>query len=206
MSASSSLATLGRYLSGEFENQAQAQADPTWYIRLRVWQRPTHLFASDSLTLFLEQANVVSQQPPYRQRVLRLQQTGAMLQGQYYALKQPLAFQYGGEQPERLAALTPDDLILLPTCTLEVTAEPAAANPVWFKAVPPADRLCCFDYQGQKKYVQLGFEVGTRQTAANQVELHIYDKGIEPETGRALWGALMGPFRLVKQAAYGIPS
>ncbi|MEO0456588.1 MAG: chromophore lyase CpcT/CpeT [Cyanobacteria bacterium P01_A01_bin.114] len=198
-----SLTVLGNYLAGEFENQAQAAAEPAWYVRLRVWQRPTHLFASDSLTLFLEQANVITQQAPYRQRILRLQETAAGLRGQYYALKHPLDFQGGGQTPAKLNALTPDDLQHLPDCWVTIQAHSIAAGLFWFKAVPPADTLCSFEYQGQKKYVQLGFEVGPTSASADaSIELLTHDKGIDPDTKRGLWGALMGPFRLIKQADY----
>ncbi|MEM9163997.1 MAG: chromophore lyase CpcT/CpeT [Cyanobacteria bacterium P01_F01_bin.4] len=196
-----SLTTLGNYLAGEFENQAQAAAAPTWYVRLRVWQRPTRLFASDSLTLFLEQANAIAQQAPYRQRILRLQQRAEGLRGQYYALKEPLAFQGGGQTPAKLQTLTPDDLDYLPDCWVTIQPQPMAGGQYHFKATPPADTLCSFEYQGQKKYVQLGFDVGPTDTGA-QIELLVYDKGLDPATKRGLWGALMGPFRLIKQADY----
>ena len=37
------LITFGRYLAGEFENQRQAQAEPVWYVHLRLWLRPLPL-------------------------------------------------------------------------------------------------------------------------------------------------------------------
>jgi hypothetical protein len=43
----------------------------------------------------------------------------------------------------------------------------------------------------------LGFET----TAA---EFHSYDKGIDPETGKATWGAIMGPYRYTKRNQYSI--
>ncbi|MEM9904692.1 MAG: chromophore lyase CpcT/CpeT [Cyanobacteria bacterium P01_D01_bin.44] len=196
-----SLTTLGNYLAGEFENKAQAVADPAWYVHLHVWQRPTRLFASDSLTLFLEQANMMAQQAPYRQRILRLQQTAEGLRGQYYALKQPLAFQGGGQTPAKLQTLTSDDLDYLPHCWVNIQPKPMADGQCRFKATPPANTLCSFEYQGQTKYVQLGFAVGPADTGAH-IELLTYDKGIDPDTQRGLWGALMGPFRLIKQADY----
>jgi hypothetical protein len=42
------LITFGRYLAGEFENQRQAQAEPVWYVHLRLWLRPLPLFREDS--------------------------------------------------------------------------------------------------------------------------------------------------------------
>ncbi|MEL7332227.1 MAG: chromophore lyase CpcT/CpeT, partial [Cyanobacteria bacterium J06560_2] len=89
------LDVLATYLAGEFENQAQAAAEPAWYVHLRLWNRPVpSLSSSNVYTFLLEQANVISRQPPYRQRILQLQNgdEAGQLQGQYFALKDPLQF------------------------------------------------------------------------------------------------------------------
>ncbi len=54
------LITFGRYLAGEFENQRQAQAEPVWYVHLRLWLRPLPLFREDSIALFAEQASIIT--------------------------------------------------------------------------------------------------------------------------------------------------
>jgi hypothetical protein len=211
MSDLSPLEHLSNYLAGEFENRQQALDEPIWYVHLRVWQRPTPLFAEDSCTLFLEQASLAAQQPPYRQRILRLFEQGSQLWGQYYALREPQAWQGGGLQPELLRSLTPDDLQLLPTCNVSIEATPTADG-YRFQATPSPNTLCSFEYQGQTRYVQLGFEVAplapnspganAQRPMAVQTELLTYDKGIDPATGQGLWGALMGPFRLIKQTDF----
>ena len=201
----SPLKTLATYLAGEFENKAQAAADPSWFVHLRLWQRPIlKLSSSDVFTLFLEQASPVSGKPPYRQRVLQLTEQSGQLQGQYFALKDPLQCRGAGTKPEQLQDITRDDLISLPNSIAFIQYQPVQYQSVGsadyrFQAALPAGKYCSFEYGGEKKYVYLGFDV---EKKGNVVELKTYDKGINPDTGQGLWGALMGPFILVKQDAY----
>lgn len=45
------LKTLADYMSGEFDNQQQAAADPAWYVHLKLWQVIVPLFTEDSITI-----------------------------------------------------------------------------------------------------------------------------------------------------------
>ena len=196
MTLSPDLLLLARYIAGEFDNQPQAAAEPVWYVHLRLWQRPVALFTDDSVTLFAEQANALILDQPYRQRLLRLQQSTAddrALQVQYYGFKNPVAFKGAGRNPELLKQLTIDQVEQLPGCVLHVTQP----QPAKFAAFPPPDACCYFEYQGEQRQVSLGFEAGPD-------EFKSYDKGVEPGTDRALWGAIMGPYQFSKQQSYAL--
>lgn len=198
MSISPNLVTLGQYLAGEFDNREQAIAEPVWFVHLRLWQRPVELFTEDSITLFAEQANIVNLDRPYRQRILRLmphpeQETGLYVQ--YYMLKNPTACVGAGQNPELLKTLTPEELELLPGCILSVTQNTLAANSYQFTATQPSNTRCTFTYLGNTVQVALGFTVTDSQ-------LHTYDKGVDPETGKANWGAITGPYRYTKREQY----
>ncbi|MEO0539902.1 MAG: chromophore lyase CpcT/CpeT [Cyanobacteria bacterium P01_A01_bin.105] len=201
------LKRLSELMAGEFHNLAQARAEPIWYVPLTVWQRPVALFA-DSVTLFLEQANLTAGQAPYRQRILRLMVLpSGGLRGQYYALDQPSAYQGGGQTPEQLRSLQPESLEKLPHCWVDIqpdvtpkalpeaSLEPPIASA--FTARPQT--RCHFTYQTQAICVELGFDI---QQTGEAVTLLSHEKGINSQTGQATWGALMGPFRLVKQRAF----
>lgn len=188
------LIALATYLAGEFDNQAQASAEPVWYVHLRLWQRPVPIFLEDSLTLFIEQASVVNLDKPYRQRIARLRakpSAPSELQVEYYMFKDPNAFRGAGSNPELLRQIKASDIELLPGCTLDVSQQLLTPSTYKFSAVLPASSRCCFTYQGEIRQVFLGFE-------ATPAELLSYDKGIEPATGKALWGAVLGPFRFAK--------
>lgn len=189
---------LGQYLAGEFDNREQALADPTWFVHLRVWYRPARLFVADSLTFFLEQVSVAASQPPYRQRVLRLQQHNGTLIGQFYGLQDPGKFRGSAANPTQLATLSEADLVELPTCRLAITQEPLAHGQSAFRGMLPPNTLCSFEYGGKTGYVSLGFAIAPAADKADTLALQVYDKGVDPVTGKGLWGALMGPFYLCK--------
>ena len=51
--------------------------------------------------------------------------------------------------------------------------------------------------RGNTQQVSLGFE-------ATQEEFLSYDKGIDPTTGKAKWGAILGPYRFRKRQDFGV--
>jgi hypothetical protein len=196
MTLSPELLALARYLAGEFSNQAQALAEPVWYVHLRLWQRPVPapLFPEDSIALFAEQANALNLDQPYRQRILRLQpipDQPSGLQVEYYALKEPAAWRGAGRNRALLGQLTPAQIEFLPGCTLSVTAQPLTPDSSHFSAFLPPCARCSFTYQGEIRQVSLGFE-------ATPAQFLSYDKGIDPATGNGLWGAVKGPFQFTK--------
>ena len=211
--ANSPLSTLAAYLAGEFENQAQAVAEPAWYVHLKLWQRPIPALSNASTyTLFLEQASVGALKPPYRQRILQLSQKADQLRGQYFALSAPAKFVGAGADPSLLAGFSEADLVSLPNSEAHIQYQPLPMGGYQFQAALPEGQLCSFEYDGQRRYVYLGFDIVLKtapekkspegNASGNTIELLTYDKGIDPDTGRGLWGALMGPFRMVKQKAY----
>ncbi|MEO0684101.1 MAG: CpcT/CpeT family chromophore lyase, partial [Cyanobacteria bacterium J06649_11] len=78
-----------------------------------------------------------------------------------------------------------------PGCVLEVNTETIAQNQYKFTAKPVPDNRCTFNYAGKIVEVSLGFE-------ATQKEFLSYDKGIDSQTGKATWGAILGPYRYTK--------
>jgi hypothetical protein len=188
------LIALGQYLAGEFENRKQAIAEPVWYVHLHLWLRPVPLFREDSLTLFAEQASIVDLDRPYRPRLIRLRQIQdrvPSIEVQHYMFRDLQSIQGAGRNPERLRRIVPDEIVSLPTCHLAVNLEQLPGDRYHFKAFPRTDLPCHFTYQGTTYQVSLGFE-------ATADELKTYDKGIDPQTGQGIWGALMGPYCYTK--------
>ncbi|MBE9059936.1 chromophore lyase CpcT/CpeT [cf. Phormidesmis sp. LEGE 11477] len=204
---SSPLTTLASYLAGEFENQRQAAAEPAWYVHLRLWQRPVPALSSrQRFTFLLEQQNVISGQPPYRQRILQITDAAEadQLKGQYFALKDPLKFKGAGRDAEVLKGISQQDLVTLPNSGVVIRYQVVSSgnqDGYQFQSALKDGELCSFDYGGQTRYVYLGFDVIPQ---GDTILLKTYDKGIDPDTGRGLWGALMGPFEMVKQASFEV--
>lgn len=192
----SSLTTLFDWLCGEFDNRPQALDHPIWFVHLRLWHRPLPMPLWGHLAFFAEQANALFLDQPYRQRIAVLQEreTPENVQVQFWAFREPSRFKGAGAHPEKLADLKPDeDLEALPGCQLLVeTRYNASSGEIdRFIATPPPDARCYFQYNGETRQVVLGFEVSENQFWS-------YDKGVDPTTGQALWGALMGPYEYQK--------
>lgn len=195
-----SLTTLAEWLAGEFNNQAQAQDQPVWFVHLRLWHRPLPFTIDGHVALFCEQANVLNLDKPYRQRVVILkpsvnsqpnsQSNSQQWQAEYRAFKQPDRIVGAGANPDLLRQIRLDDLEILPGCRLTISYQPDR-----FKAEPPPDAKCCFQYNGQTRQVILGFEASPNQFFS-------YDRGVEPETGKLLWGAMMGAYQFQKQRSF----
>lgn len=190
------LPTLAGWLAGEFDNRPQSLDQPAWFVHLRLWHRPLPIRVEGCIALFAEQANALYLQNPYRQRVLVLQENGGSLTGsptvQYWAFRQPDHVRGAGARPELLSNLTMDDLQPLPGCRLRLRPHGDGVA-----AEPDAGDRCCFQYNGETRQVVLGFE-------ASPGRFRSYDKGVDPDTGQALWGALMGPYEFTKQVDYPI--
>jgi hypothetical protein len=186
--SSQTLIKLAQLLAGEFDNQPQALEQPVWFVHLRLWHRPLPLQIEGNLALFAEQANALYLDRPYRQRIVVLKPTSVpqQMQAQYLAFKQPDRFQGAGANASLLNGLSLEDLEPLPGCVLTVTQQAEG-----FKAEPEPDAKCYFQYEGQTRQVILGFEVSPDRFLS-------YDKGVDPETGKALWGALMGAYEFCK--------
>ncbi len=173
-------------MAGEFDNKPQAMEQPAWFVHLRLWYRPLPMRIEGNLALFAEQANALMRDRPYRQRVAVLSESSGSLQVQYLAFKQPEKFLGAGANPSLLEPLGLDDLETLPGCVLMVTEEAGK-----FKATPEPGAKCYFQYDGATRQVVLGFEVSPGRFWS-------YDRGVDPETGQGLWGALMGAYEFQK--------
>lgn len=184
------LSTLAQYIAGEFDNRDQAIDNPAWFVHLRLWQRPVNLFTDDSFTLFAEQANVLKLDQPYRQRLLRLSLIDDTIAVQYYGFKDPLRVKGAGQTPDLFNGISEADIERLPGCILQVIARNDR-----FIATPPPQARCCFSAQGTTIQVSLGFEASVDRFLS-------YDKGLDPETEKPIWGALMGAYEFTKRQQF----
>lgn len=190
MNLSPQLQALGKYLAGEFDNQQQALEQPAWYVRLRLWMRPVHIFTEDSITLYAEQASVVNINKPYRPRILRLRER-ENIEIEYYMFHDITSIAGAGGDRSLLQQITPEKIEFLPDCTLKVRAESTTGGNYRFTTTPVTETPCNYTYQGNNYQVYLGLEA-TPQT------LLTYDKGIDTATGKGIWGALLGAYRFTK--------
>jgi hypothetical protein len=197
MASTQRVKQLGDCLAGVFQNREQAMADPAWFVHIRLWSHPIPLFEADSITFLLEQASASFAQAPYRQRILRLRSLAGELTAEYYALKEPMAFQGATQNSEQLQQLTEDDLQPLSGSRLRVEVQ-LQPQGIRFAARHYPGEHCQFIFNGDVKWVALGFDAIAPQTPHEPAAFWMYDKGLDPKTGQMTWGAIHGPFQLTK--------
>jgi CpeT/CpcT family (DUF1001) len=185
------LVQLGAWLSGVYDNRDQAIESPVWYVHLRAWWRIVPMFASDSVVLFGEQANILQVDRPYRQRLLRLCEREGQLCGAFYSFVEPGAVLGAGGDEAIAARILSAEIVALDTGVLNIQRGGDR-----FSLMPRPGEVCEFRFpeRGVEKVgrVELGLEVRSKGYDS-------YDKGLSLETGQPIWGAMMGPYRFTKR-------
>ncbi|KOR38401.1 MULTISPECIES: chromophore lyase CpcT/CpeT [Planktothricoides] len=196
MTQQNKLTILAQWLVGEFENVNQAKEQPNWFVHIRLWHRLLPIKIDGNLAIFAEQAPILKLDQPYRQRILVLKPSDnpAKFIGQYYGFKDPNKFRGAGTNPHLLNQFLPEDLVNLPGCALTITEQEQK-----FIAQPEPGAKCFFEYDGQIRQVVLGLEV-------SEDSFKSFDRGVDPETGKGLWGALIGPYEYQKIQGFSWPN
>ncbi|MDR9405109.1 MAG: chromophore lyase CpcT/CpeT [Halothece sp. Uz-M2-17] len=179
---------LAQWLAGEFSNESQALSQPAWFVNLKLWHRPLPFLIDGNYALFAEQAPTLKLEQAYRQRILVIQPATATepMKVQYYAFNEHQKWRGAGRNPQILDTLTLEEIKKLPGCVLNVTSREDQ-----FFAQPSANSVCQFYIGGNLCQIELGFAVTTE-------EFRSYDKGIDPETQKPIWGALIAPYQFQK--------
>lgn len=186
MSISNNLLTLTSWMAGEFSNRKQSLEQPAWFVNLIWWQHPIPFAVLDSIALFAEQANALKSDRPYRQRILQFVENEGKIQVKYWGFKDPSLWSGSGKDRDRLNQITINDIEPLAGCLLNVTFFNGK-----YKAEMPKDAKCCFQYLDESRQVILGFEVSAEEFWSG-------DRGVDPETGSAIWGAIMDFYKFKK--------
>ena len=218
-----SLATLANWMSGTFENLEQSRTNPTWFVALRWWCRPLpervnaaiakFAQAPGAIALFAEQAPLPDASRPYRQRLILLCPAIGVQPAyvRYFGFEQPLRWRGAGTQPELLEAIQPDDLQVLVNDRGNLTRSGDR-----FSSRLLNDQPCEIQADQKLIKVKLGFDISqvnrpnlppnlhhsnlnsTQSNQAMQTTWHNLDCGIDPDTDRPIWGAMMGAYELIK--------
>jgi hypothetical protein len=186
MNISSQLLQLTSWMVGEFSNREQSLDQPVWFVNLVWWQRPLPFTLLDSIAIFAEQANALILDRPYRQRILQFVENDSKIQVKYWGFKDPASWCGAGRDHDRLNQITINDIEPLAGCLLDISFANGR-----YQAQMPKDAKCCFQYLEESRQVILGFEVSANEFWSG-------DRGINPETGSAIWGAIMDFYKFKK--------
>jgi hypothetical protein len=185
-SISKELSTLASWMAGEFSNREQSLDQPVWFVNLVWWQRPIPFNVLGNIAIFAEQANALILDLPYRQRILQFVENDGKIQVKYWGFKDPSAWSGAGRDRDRLNQITMNDIEPLAGCLLGVSFTNSR-----YKAEMPKDAKCCFQYLNESRQVVLGFEVSADEFWSG-------DRGVDSETGTAIWGATVDFYKFKK--------
>jgi CpeT/CpcT family (DUF1001) len=186
MNISSQLLQLASLMSGEFSNREQSLDQPVWFVNLVWWQRPIPFKVLGSIAIFAEQANALILDRPYRQRILQFVENDGKIQVKYWGFKDSTAWTGAGRDRDRLNQITINDIEPLSGCLLDVSFANGR-----YKAEMPKDVKCSFQYLNESRQVVLGFEVSAHEFWSG-------DRGVDPDTGSAIWGAIVDFYKFKK--------
>ena len=186
MSHSTDVVKLTRWMAADFSNQPQAIENPPFFAHIQVCMRPLPKGFQSGISLYLEQAYYFQLNKPYRVRVLHFiqQENDVLLEN--YKVKDEEKFVGAARDPQKLLALTPNDLEPMDGCDILVEY---TGNSFVGKVEP--GKKCIVVRNGMNTYLDNEFIV----TADHMTS---YDRGRDPKTDELLWGSIAGPFEFDK--------
>ncbi|BAZ07780.1 chromophore lyase CpcT/CpeT [Calothrix sp. NIES-3974] len=187
MTHSTDIATLARWMSADFSNQEQAFENPPFFAHIRVCIRPLPYDLLSGVGLFLEQAYDFTLNQPYRMRVMKLmvsEQEKIVIE--HFTVKEEQKYYGASRQPERLQALTLEELQPMNGCNMIVEWTGNS-----FKGRVEPGKGCRVNRNGRETYLDNEFEI----SADTFLSL---DRGRDIETDEHAWGSIAGPFHFVR--------
>jgi hypothetical protein len=185
----SNVTVLEKWMTGSFSSAEQHQADPDNYYDIRLQMVSIWPGRTDGPWLYVEQAAATSLDQPYRQRVYRLvaHADGTVHSVIYRFAEDPIRYAGAWREPERLADLTPDDLVILEGCDMVLTRRD--------------DRTFVGGTVGtQCANTWRGASYATSQATVTETALTSWDRGYDAED-RQIWGATKGGYIFEKRSA-----
>jgi hypothetical protein len=187
---STDIATLLRWMAGDFSNQQQAFDNPPLYAHIRVSMRPVPLEQLSGNCLFLEQAYDFMLDRPYRTRVLKFIVVDDRIILENYNLKEAEKFAGGSRNLEILKTVTDADLEKMPGCDMFVDWTGHS-----FRGTIQPGKNCIVVRNNKTTYLDNSFEVDANKLTS-------LDRGFDPETDELVWGSIAGDFLFDRWASF----
>ena len=179
------LEELTHWLTGYFSTDAQAKQD-TSFFDIRLHMVPIWADRTDGKWLYVEQAEAVSLDKPYRQRINHLfLSADGRIHSQVYEMPAPLRFVGAWKDTSLLHRLNPDSLISRTGCVVLMQRDVIGV----YRGSTPAE-TCLSSWRGAS-YTTTEVEVGKSYMLS-------WDRGWNKQ-GEQVWGSRMGGYRFVKQ-------
>jgi hypothetical protein len=180
-----SLKKLAGVMAGEFQNNAQADADKA-YFHIVLRMKPMWKENPDGYWFYVEQAVESSQHQPYRQRVYHLYlQDGSTIVSKVYELKNPQNYVGAWQDEAMLAPLTADSLVDRQGCAIYLHQ---VEKGVYKGSTPGKECLSTLR----------GAVYATSEVTIDKGRLTSWDRGWNQDD-QQIWGADKGPYVFLKR-------
>lgn len=188
--AADDLATLTRWMAGDFSNAKQAAENPTRYAHIHVCFRPLPFEFFQGIGLYSEQVYDYDLWQPYRQGVHRLVDQGEQIYIENYSLKNALFYAGSSRDLNILKTITPEVIERRQHCSMVFKRD----GERFVGGVEPGNR-CRITKQGRETYLVSDVEL-TETTWAS------LDRGMDIQTHEQVWGSEHGPLRFEKRESF----
>ena len=169
-------------MTGSFDSSSQAETDPEYY-NIALHMEPIWT-DQDGHYLYVEQALASTPNEPYRQRVYKLEAKGNKIISRVYELPEPKRFVGAHRDPDRLAVLTPSDLVEREGCAV----------------ILKQDKYGVYRGQTKKKNCKStlrGATYATSRVSINNSFVQSWDRGYN-DADEQVWGAVKGGYLFFK--------
>ncbi|MCG9891187.1 MAG: chromophore lyase CpcT/CpeT [Thermosynechococcaceae cyanobacterium MS004] len=190
MTHSTDLATLVRWMAGDFSNQAQAVENPPFFAHIRVCMRPLPANFLKGTCLFLEQAYDYALNQPYRLRVLEFLTVDDRILLHNHSIANGEKYHGAARDPNLLKTVQASDIITMPGCSMWVNW----TGHSFIGSIEPG-KGCRVNWKGQDTYLDNEFEI-------SEGTLMSLDRGRDPVTEERVWGSIAGPFHFVQRTSF----
>lgn len=179
---SAGLDQLKTYMTGTFNSAAQAARDTTYFdITLHMYPIWTD---REGCWLYVEQAVTARQEKPYRQRIYKLEQTGAQrFVSKVYTIKNEKDYVNAWKTPGAFDRLTLEGIELKSGC--EVVLQPSGRQ---FSGAT-GDKTCPSELRGAS--------YATSRVTVFPDKILSWDQGFDA-AGKQVWGATAGGYEFLK--------
>lgn len=190
MTHSTDLATLVRWMAGDFSNQAQAVENPPFFAHIRVCMRPLPANFLEGTCLFLEQAYDYALNQPYRLRVLEFLTVDDRILLHNHSIANGEKYHGAARDLNLLNTVQASDIITMPGCSMWVNW----TGHSFIGSIEPG-KGCRVNWKGQDTYLDNEFEI-------SEGTLMSLDRGRDPVTEERVWGSIAGPFHFVQRTSF----
>jgi hypothetical protein len=181
-----------QWMTGSFSSKEQAEKD-TNYLNIELEMVEIWKDRKDGPWIYVEQAVADHKEKPYRQRVYKLnKRTDGKIESIVYSIPDPFRFAGDYKKDIPLLRLLPDSLSLREGCNVILTR----VDEGYFKG-NTKEKKCKSKLQGAA--------YATSEVTIKENKLISWDRGFD-DTGKQVWGSVIGGYIFVKKASDSPPS